>query len=258
MESERFTIQEAIKFGWKAARENIWFFVKLFLVLLGVQIIISVLTGTSEPVGSIFSTAFSVVTGTGFIVIALKAADNQQLRISDFWAKPIVWWHYFLTSLLLILLIAPLMLLVIFIIETLDSRGPGGQILPILLAVIFTLPIMYLLVAFQFATYRAVDALIKPIRTFTYSWQITRGARLKLILLMVVLFLINILGAMVVIIGMLWTVPLSIVAMGYVYRRLEEGGAEGGLVVVNDEPAPELKPTTSPAPSPTGATSFNN
>jgi uncharacterized membrane protein len=54
------------------------------------------------------------------------------------------------------------------------------------------------------------------------SWEMTRGSCWNLFVFSLLLGVINILGMIALFIGLLITVPLSVVAIGYVYRRLEE------------------------------------
>jgi uncharacterized membrane protein len=69
-----------------------------------------------------------------------------------------------------------------------------------------------------------VDKEVGPFEAVNESWQITRGSAWQLFLLCWVLFFVNVLGFIALGIGLLVTVPLSLVTMGYVYRTLERGG----------------------------------
>lgn len=67
-----------------------------------------------------------------------------------------------------------------------------------------------------------VDKDVGPFEAMRQSWEMTRGSCWNFFLLALLLGAVNILGMIALLFGLLITVPLSIVAIGYVYRRLEE------------------------------------
>src|SRR4030042_562947 len=58
------------------------------------------------------------------------------------------------------------------------------------------------------------------IDSLSKSWQMTKGVKLNLFLFWILLALINIAGALLLLVGLFITVPLSMVATAYVYRKL--------------------------------------
>ncbi len=59
------------------------------------------------------------------------------------------------------------------------------------------------------------------IAALTRSSEITKGHKWDLLGFFIVLFLLNILGLLVLIVGVIVTAAISLLATAYVYRRLE-------------------------------------
>jgi hypothetical protein len=66
-----------------------------------------------------------------------------------------------------------------------------------------------------------VDERTGPIDAIQRSWDITRGHTMDLLALFIVLVGLNILGACCLLIGLFVTVPMSGLAMAYIYRELK-------------------------------------
>ena len=75
-------------------------------------------------------------------------------------------------------------------------------------------------IGFQLAPYFVVDKGMDPLEALKKSWAATRGAKWNLFLFGLLLGLINMLGFLALMVGLLFTLPLSMVAMAYVYRKL--------------------------------------
>ena len=88
-----------------------------------------------------------------------------------------------------------------------------GIILLIILGII-------LAIKFQFFGYFIVDKGDGPIEALKKSSAITTGAKWNLFLLYLLLLLINLLGAIFLLIGLFVTIPTTMVAIAFVYRKL--------------------------------------
>ena len=75
-------------------------------------------------------------------------------------------------------------------------------------------------IKFRYFQYFMVDKNMGPIDALKASAKITKGVKWKLLGFGIVLGLINICGALLLLVGLLFTVPLSIMAEVYVYRKL--------------------------------------
>ena len=76
-------------------------------------------------------------------------------------------------------------------------------------------------VRFQFFGYLIVDQKLGPIEALKRSATITKGSLWQLFSLWNVIALINLLGVLCLLVGLFATLPVSMIAMAYVYRKLE-------------------------------------
>ncbi len=121
----------------------------------------------------------------------------------------------------------------------------GGCLLVIVPGIIWALK-------FQFYGYLIVDKRLGPVAALKESGRITDGVKEDLFLLCLLVGLINLLGALCLVIGLLATVPIGFVATALVYRRLagsKDGCAAGmGSTPVNGKR--QRSSSESPLPEP--------
>jgi uncharacterized membrane protein len=126
--------------------------------------------------------------------IALEFVGGKKPKFSDLWYyKPIL--NYFLAS------------VVQGIIVTI------GFILLIIPGIILSIRLYY-------TYYLIIDKNLGFVEAIKKSWAITRGNTWNLFFFGVLIGLINILGALCLIVGLFVTVPLSLLALTFVYRKL--------------------------------------
>jgi uncharacterized membrane protein len=197
----KFSISEAIKFGWNVAKSNIQFFVPTFVVI----IIISALAGSigghsgSYPgnTSSLLSTLVSMLVNFSLIYISLKFVDGQPVEYTDlyrgFTLKKVI--NYIAASFLYWIMV-----------------GVG--------LILLVVPGVYLAVTFGQFSYAIVDKDLGIIDAFKYSKQITSGEKLHLIGFWLATIGVIILGALALLVGLIWAIPTAMVAGAYVYRKL--------------------------------------
>jgi uncharacterized membrane protein len=197
-----FSKKEAISYGFKLAKENLFFFITLFvIVILTVAVISGLRIATAHAhtlllafVLWLLQTVIDLVIGIGLIQITLKFIDNKKPKYKDlFYYQPIV--NYFLVALLTGLIVL------------------GGFILLII-------PGIYFALRLKFAVYLVIDKNLGPVEAIKKSWKITKGNVWNLFFFGILLGLINILGFICLIVGLFITIPLSMLATTFVYRKL--------------------------------------
>ena len=72
----------------------------------------------------------------------------------------------------------------------------------------------------MFVPYLVIDRGLGPIEAMKESWRVTKGHKWQLFFLFLALIGLNILGAIALIIGLLVTVPISMLAAAHAYRTL--------------------------------------
>ena len=75
-------------------------------------------------------------------------------------------------------------------------------------------------IKFQFFDYLIVDKGLGPIDALEKSSDITRGVKWDLFAFGILLAIINILGFLCLVVGLFVTIPVTLVAMAFVYREL--------------------------------------
>ena len=195
-----FSINEALSVGWEAFKGRVGFFIGL-LLLFGVftaipQIIVqSVETAWLAVVLAIVAQLFQYFLAVGLIKISLAIVDGGQPEISDLFSGGPLFVPYVLGSLLYGIAVAVGFLLLVV---------PG-----VIVSVIFA-----------FYGYAVVDKGLGPVEALKASAAITKEVRWKLFGFMLVIGLLNMAGALLVGLGLFVTVPMSFVALAFVYRQL--------------------------------------
>jgi len=202
METQKFSMGKAIEFGWNITKNNLGFFIVL-LIIAGLILIIpetlSQLTRQNAPgLSIILRIAFFVlqmVIGMGLIKITLRFCDNEKAEFSDLFCCLHLFFKYLLGSILYGLIVS------------------AGTILLIIPGIIWA-------IKFYFFGYLIVDKGLGPIEALKRSSAITDGSKWDLFLLGLLLFGINLIGAIPFLLGWFITIPITMVTMAFVYRRL--------------------------------------
>jgi len=220
MDKRDFSIEEALQYGWNIMKANIWYFVGVLIVawvIMGIPYAIAgVLQRESGGLSFLFRIVgwiASTIISIGLIAIALKFLDNQTPKFEDLFSFKPYFWRYLGASILTgVVVWAGLILLII----------PG----------------IYWALKFQFYGYFIVDKGCDPIESMRKSSQITRSVKWKLLGFGIVLFIINMIGAMCLLVGLFVTVPITLMAYSMVYRKLL--AQTGNIETAASEP--EAKP----------------
>lgn len=201
-----------VRFGWDTFKKRPWFFV-------GMTLLIGVISGVLGQVGSFdektvvdvgmiialagvfVSVVGQILMKMGTISFALKAHDApEHAKVVDLWA-PEMFWKYFLASLLVgLIVIVGLILLIV----------PG---------IIWGL-------RYAFVPYLIIDRKLPVMDALRESARITLGHKWQLLGLVIVFALLNILGAIALLVGLLVTIPVTMLAFVHTYRTLEHAANE--------------------------------
>lgn len=187
-------------------KKNFCFFVGILLVVALVAILQSIigeLTDKEISLGlysilwavSIAFLVLSIVMDMGLIRISLRFCDQEKGRFSELFNCYPLFFRYFIGSILYGLIVL------------------GGLVLLIIPGIIWA-------IKFQFFGYFIVDKKTGPIEALKRSAAITKGAKRNLFLFAILLGFINILGALFFIVGLFATIPTTMVALAFVYRKL--------------------------------------
>jgi len=204
VEKRDFSAEEALQYGWNTMKANIWFFVGVLIVawaLTGVPHIIANLL-QEQSIGLSFFFRIvgwiaNIIVSIGLIAIALKFLDNQDPKFEDLFSFKPYFWKYLGASIL------------------------TGLVVWVGL-ILFIIPGIYWALKFQFFGYFVVEQGRDPVEAMRMSSRITQSVKWKLFGFGLVLALINIVGTICLFIGLLVTVPVTLLAYSFVYRKLLE------------------------------------
>jgi len=209
-----FSISESIRFGWETFKKRPWFFIGVLVCVFIAYSVISLVTGPSHGQQGFMLSFMSIVSGVLGVVVemmlinlALKAHDNvEAVQFSNAWGE-LPFWRY-----LAVKVLAGLIVMV-------------GFVLLIVPGVIAALVLI-------FSNYLVVDKGLGPIQALKESARITKGHRWHLLGFVLVVAGLNILGVIALFLGLLITIPVTMLAMVHVYRKLEHAASEAALVSV--------------------------
>ncbi len=100
--------------------------------------------------------------------------------------------------------------------------------------------VVFVGLGFLFYAYALVDREVGPIDALKESWNLTSESRLSLLVFLIVLGLLNLLGLLLLGVGLLATIPISMIAFAHVYRALENNRSSLPSTV-----EPEVLPATT-------------
>jgi uncharacterized membrane protein len=203
-------IGDCIKFGWETFKRRPWILIGAFALIVLISAIPGILTphpevvqGQPPPPPTPFAIVMGLVSvvvnlfvGLGLTNFALRAHDNiDGVTIGDLW-NPAPFWRFLGAELLAALIIV------------------AGFILLVIPGIIASLGL-------GFAPYIVIDRPLGPVESLKESWRITKGNKWRIFLFGLALLGVNILGLLAIGIGVLVSVPITLLAVVHAYRFLQ-------------------------------------
>jgi len=189
-----FVIGDAIEFGWKSVKSRFWFFISIMLLFA----ILSLIAGQVTGIGSkIVLNLLVFGLNAGFARLALDVVEGKQAEFKELFSCFGVLHWFIIGSILYTLIVAAGLLLLIV---------PG---------------IIWML-AFSQWLFALVDTKSNPIAALRRSVALTEGVKGKIFVFWLALFGLNLLGAVALGIGLLVTIPLTLIASAHVYDQLRK------------------------------------
>jgi len=202
MKTKSFSKKEALQFGWETTKNNLGFFIDFLIIsiiLIVVSGIIAIITIENNIfLGVIFHLVYYIlilIISMGWAKIALMFCDNEKGSFKELFSQYPLFFKY----------------LAGFIIYTLILYG--GLILLIIPGIIWMVKSLFL-------SYFIIDKKLGPIKALKKSFVITKGHGWNLFIFLLITFGINLLGVLVLLVGLLITLPMTTIATAFVYRKL--------------------------------------
>ena len=197
-----FVPGEAIKLGWEKMKKHFWFFVELLVVTCLIQIVPSGIANIfKEKVFLLYiliilaAWVLQIIVKMGMIKITLDVADKDEANLNTLFSCTQLLGKFIIGSIVYGLIVM------------------AGFIL-------FIIPGIIWAIKYQFFAYLIIDKNMDPMEAIKKSGEMTAGNKGKLFWLGILFFLINLVGALCLLLGLFATIPTTMVAMAYVYRKL--------------------------------------
>jgi len=199
-----FSIGEAIKAGWEATKSHlgILIVIQIVFILVGYVPLIGgeLLIPKARWVGVLLllsGYALQLIMLLGIVKISVKLADKEPIAVGDMFAQAGRLFPFVVATLIFDLAI-------------------------VLGTVLLVIPGVIVFLGLCFYSFPLVDKKAGMVDALKQSWALTKGVKLKILGFLIVVSLVNMLGVLLLLIGMFVTVPVTYVAFAHVYRKLSE------------------------------------
>src|SRR3989344_3898665 len=194
-----FLIGESFKFGWHKVRQHSALVFQVVLTLFACQVAIEIVQKVlaGRPLGVLAVIALCVVMaflGTGATLITLKLARGQHASYADLLPPVALVWRFVCAAILSGLIVLAGLLLIV----------PG----------------VYLLLRYGMVRFVVLDG-AGVTESLGKSAALTRGVKWRLLGFFAAVVALNILGVFLFYVGLLITVPVSMIAYAHVYEKLK-------------------------------------
>lgn len=190
MIKHNFTIKEILISAWHTTKKNAWFLAVIFFISATIMMI----TRHTGIIGGLINILLGISIINVSLVIANGKTPTYLDTISSF-KNYKIFWHYLISSILCVLIVLV------------------GLIL-------FILPGIYLAVRLQFYKFLIIsDENLGPVAALKKSMKMTKGYFWKLFGFILAIILLNIIGLLVFIVGLAVTIPVSVLATAFLYKK---------------------------------------
>ncbi len=197
---QAFSIEEAIKFGWAKTKQHSVLVFQVVLTLFALNIAQAIVQKVLEhsPSGAgayLVLSIVSFIVSVGAARIMLHLARGEHASYSDLIPPWNLAWKYFLLGLLLGLIVI------------------GGLILLII-------PGFYFAIRYSMSGYALIDG-VGVTDSLRMSTKLTQDVKWHLVGFILIIVLLNIVGALLLGVGLLVSTPVTMIAFAHVYLKLK-------------------------------------
>ncbi|NEU08397.1 hypothetical protein GZH53_08765 [Flavihumibacter sp. R14] len=243
-----FSVNEIMSEAWNFAKKNIWillgFTAVQFVVIIMITTFLSGLLGGESPTAvvlqnvilSLFDAFFTVA----FYQVIFKQIDEEgEPQFPDFVPNLMKALNFVLVKLIIGIMLVFLIGIISLIyfrnapeIEATEAFSP--EMWPVLLLI--AIPVTYFTIRLCFVVCFIVDQESGASESISQSWTLTKNHFWFIFVLFLIILGLNILGAMALFIGLLFTVPFSSLILIITYRQMVNSYAdEEDILIENSE-----------------------
>lgn len=210
---QSFKIGEVILQAWEYTKQHLGFFIGYLIIMLVVSLLFSGIAQALAQQGRTFLAFLMHTAGwilglfiqMGLINSALLITTGIKPEFNQLYSNDRYFGSYLVSTILF-----NLMVMVGFI--------------------LLIIPGVYLAVRYILFSYFVLDKEMRPIESLEAAAKATQGKRGFLFLLLLVLLLLNAAGALLFGIGLFVTIPISVLSLAIVYRKLTRPDHETTLI----------------------------
>jgi uncharacterized membrane protein len=199
---KKIKISEALMFGWNRTIKNFWLITNAILLTALVYFAVDIFSTnvSSWDAGAAVIGFGGGILATNFMTFVLmkfflNIYDNKEVTVLGMLKNSKGFYKFFIVYMAVNLAtIAGLFFLII--------------------------PAIYVVVTYSFALYLLIDRNLGIQESLTESARISRGHKIELLKFWLALVCINIVGSALFLVGLLFSLPVSFLAIIYVYREL--------------------------------------
>ena len=255
MENKNYP-KESIKTGWNKFKSQPWLWVGITL-LVGIPNIIAdllepaegVMPTAPELVGMFILSIISFVFSAGLIKASLDAIDSgEKVEVSDLWSVFDRRLISLIGSQILAFLIMLIPMALIFGGAFIGFIAAESFAIGLIMMLVGLAAAIYLAIRLVFVQYGVIDESMTAVPAIKHSFAVTKANLRSMVILGLMIGVLNLLGALALMVGLLVTVPITAIAVAYYYRQIS--GADMQLVtesVVNgthvDDILADIEPT---------------
>jgi Co/Zn/Cd efflux system component len=225
------SLKESLSFGWHKTKSHSGLLFKILLILFGLQVVYAVVGRVLEGtlIGALAVVALSVaqfVVGVGLTLVTLRIAQGKHVELKEIVPPLEVLWRYFLASVLVGLIVMGVIvgLVLAAMVLAVVTGGMNSVFFPLWIAVGIcagVIAISYFAVRFSMVRYAVLDG-SGVVESLTCSTKITKGHMWEVLWFLLVVALLNIAGAILLLVGLLVTIPVTMIAYAHVYEKLHK------------------------------------
>ena len=197
-----FSIEESLRFGWEKTKQHSGLLFQVLLTLFVLQVVYAIVSRVlaGSAIGALAMVALAVaefVVGVGLTLITLRIAQGKHVEYKNIIPPLQMLWHYALANIL-----AGIIIVVGFI--------------------LFIVPGIYFALRFSMVRFAVIEG-AGITGSLRKSSDLTDGIKWKLLAFLLVICLVNILGMLLFFVGLLVTIPVTMIAYASVYQKLHAG-----------------------------------
>lgn len=245
---QRLSISAILTDAWELAKKNIWILlgftiVQFFFILIITTVLNALLseTGISVLIQNVLLSLFDAFFTVAFYQVFFKLIDDDEHpEFPDFVPNLLKAVNFLIVKLIVGLILVSIIAVIstIYFINSseIDTSQPfSWELLPVY--ILIAIPIIFFTIRFCFVVCFIVDQESGSSEAISQSWTLTKGHFWFISFLFLIMLVLNILGAMALFIGLLFTVPFSSLILIIAYRHLVNNYTDEEEILLDDQEA---------------------